>query len=385
MDSAAWIFWVSFGLVLYTYVLYPAVLAAAGAFARAPRRTAGTPAASAGSGWPAVSLVIPAFNEEDHLPGKLCNLAELDYPGDRLETIFVSDGSTDDTDRILARARLPHFRLLRVPERRGKPNALNLAVRAARNDILVFSDAATLFARDAVKKLVGRFDDPRVGVVCGTLEFLHTPDSKHTEGLYWRYESALRRAEARIGAALNGSGAIYALRHACYRELPTDAILDDLLVPMTARKLGFRIEYEPEARAREPVAASPAGDFIRRARLAAGGFRSLPRLAACAATSPLALCAFVSHKLLRWLVPIFLLAALGSSIFLASRPFYRFALLAQCAFYLWALAGMMFRRQLRCYRFALAGYFVVAMNAALLVGFARSLAGSQPVTWTRVD
>ncbi|HEV2386270.1 MAG TPA: glycosyltransferase family 2 protein [Candidatus Acidoferrales bacterium] len=386
MTLAEWLFWISFGCIAYTYALYPAALAAACAFQRLWRRPGGRPSTSRfASAWPTISLVIPAFNEEKHLAAKLRNLAELDYPSDSLEIIFVSDGSTDATDLLISRAELPGLRYLRIASRQGKPTALNAGVAAAGNEILVFSDAATLFACDAIEKLARHFADPRVGVVCGTVEFAPTPDGPHTEGLYWQYERWMREREARIGAATTASGAIYAVRRAAYRPLPADAILDDLLVPMTARKLGYRIEQEPEARALEPAAATLHGEFARRARLAAGGFRSLRQLGACATASPSVFWAFFSHKLLRWLSPVFLLALLGTSLALRGQPIYRFALAGQLAFYLWALAGMTFRERLGGVRFALVGYFVMAMNAALLVGLARALAGRQPVTWIRVN
>jgi cellulose synthase/poly-beta-1,6-N-acetylglucosamine synthase-like glycosyltransferase len=237
------IFWACFFLVAYTYALYPAVLFLVSSATRLSRRGA------VGAGappLPAVSMVIPAHNEERHLPAKLANLAALDYPRDRLEVLFVSDGSTDATNKILGRAaEAGKLTLLALPARGGKSNALNQAVPRARHDILVFSDAATLFAPDAVSKMVRHFEDPRVGVVCGALQFQASTESRQTEGLYWRYESLLRRMESRIGVTLTASGAIYALRRACFVPLAADTLVEDLVVPMTARRLGFRVLYDP--------------------------------------------------------------------------------------------------------------------------------------------
>ena len=391
MLAAKWAFWISLGLVLYAYAVYPLLLAAACRAARIWRGRAAARSRDVSSrggraaDWPSVSLLVPAFNERRRLAAKLRNLGEMDYPDNRIEVIFVSDGSTDGTDQVLAAVERPRFRFFRLDRRQGKPSAVNRAAAASRGEILVFSDAATLFAPDAVRRLVGHFTDPGVGAVCGALEFARSAESAATEGVYWRYETALRRMEGELGATLTASGAIYAVRRAAFRPLATDTILEDFLVPMTARRLGYRVVYDPAARATDTAPETVGGEFARRVRLAAGSFRALVPLARAAATSPAVLWAFVSHKLLRWLAPLFLVAMALASAALASRPFYAIALALQAAFYLWALAGLAFRERLAKIRFALVGYFLVAMNLAFLVGLGRLVAGRQPVAWTRVD
>jgi cellulose synthase/poly-beta-1,6-N-acetylglucosamine synthase-like glycosyltransferase len=392
MNAAKWIFWLALGLVAYAYILYPVALWMVCQLARGWRHAKNPEPTGRTSRGPAlrghcftISLIVPAFNEEEHLGAKLANLDEIDYRGDRMEVIFVSDGSTDGTDALLAGVCRPRFRFFRLPSRQGKPRALNRAATAARGDILVFSDASTIFAPDAVRNLVRHFADPAVGVVCGSLGFTRTAESAGTEGVYWTYETALRRMEARIGATLTASGAIYAVRRSCFRPLAPDTILEDFLVPMTARRLGYRVLYDPEARARDTAAPTVGGEFTRRARIAAGSFRALAPLTRAALSSPAVFWAFVSHKLLRWLAPVFLVALAAASVALRARPVYGFALALQAAFYLWALAGLVFRERLRKVRFALVGYFLVAMNLAFLVGMARSVSGRQPVTWTRVN
>jgi cellulose synthase/poly-beta-1,6-N-acetylglucosamine synthase-like glycosyltransferase len=160
-----------------------------------------------------VSLLVPAYNEEERLPDKLANLRAIDYPPDRLEVIFVSDGSTDRTNNILRAVEDPAIRSLVLTARSGKCNALNRAVAAARHDVLVFSDAATRFAPDAVRRLVRHFADARVGIVCGALQFEATPESRKTEGVYWGYESMLRLWKAARRHARQC--AIYAVRRSC--------------------------------------------------------------------------------------------------------------------------------------------------------------------------
>ena len=374
------IFWACFFLVAYTYLLYPAVVFLASSAARLWPRV--RVAREAGS--PSVSLIIPAHNEERHLPAKLANLAALEYPKDRLEVLFVSDGSTDATNDILGRAAAGgDITLLALPVRGGKSSALNQAVPRARHDILVFSDAATLFAPDAVSKLVRHFADPRVGVVCGALQFQASAESRQTEGLYWRYESRLRLMESRIGVTLTASGAIYALRRACFVPLSADTLVEDLVVPMTARRLGFRVLYDPEARGTDFAASTVAGEFSRRVRIATGSFRALGGLLR-SPLDPVTAFAFVSHKLLRWTLPFLLIGMLVTSAALLEAPLYRALFVLQVLFYGWGLAGYLFRPRIQGIRFALVAYYLLAIHLAFLVGFVRYLSGRREIEWRQV-
>ena len=374
------IFWACFFLVAYTYLLYPAVVFLASSAARLWPRV--RVAREAGS--PSVSLIIPAHNEERHLPAKLANLAALEYPKDRLEVLFVSDGSTDATNDILGRAAAGgDITLLALPVRGGKSSALNQAVPRARHDILVFSDAATLFAPDAVSKLVRHFADPRVGVVCGALQFQASAESRQTEGLYWRYESRLRLMESRIGVTLTASGAIYALRRACFVPLSADTLVEDLVVPMTARRLGFRVLYDPEARGTDFAASTVAGEFSRRVRIATGSFRALGGLLR-GPLDPVTAFAFVSHKLLRWTLPFLLIGMLVTSAALLEAPVYRALFALQVLFYGWGLAGYLFRPRIQGIRFALVAYYLLAIHLAFLVGFVRYLSGRREIEWRQV-
>jgi cellulose synthase/poly-beta-1,6-N-acetylglucosamine synthase-like glycosyltransferase len=383
------VFWLSVLLVAHTYLLYPVFLAGACGVAQLGRdwkrvrgRERGRPDPAAPE-LPPVTFLIPAYNEEARLNEKLANLRALDYPADRLRVIFVSDGSTDRTDEILAGIREPHIETVRLPVRSGKATALNRAVELARTEILVFSDAATLFEATALRRLVSHFADPTVGVVCGALDFRASAESRQTEGVYWSYESMLRRLEGRLGATLTASGAIYAIRRRCYPGLDADVIVEDLVIPMHARGLGYRVVYDPEARATDFAAPTVAGEFTRRVRVAVGSFRALPRLIATRVDALTAFALF-SHKLLRWILPFPLLALLVSSACLAQQPFYRAALAAQLLFYLWAGLGLVFRHRIQGVRFALLAYYLLAIHLAYLVGLMRCLAGRRETTWQRV-
>ena len=188
----------------------------------------------------------------------------------------------------------------------------------ARHEIIVFSDAATLFALDAVKKLVRHFADPHVGVVCGALQFRGSAESRQTEGVYWGYESMIRLMESRLGVTLSGSGAIYALRRQCFVPLAADTLVEDLVVPMNARALGFRVLYDPEARATDFAASTVAGEFTRRVRIATGSFQVLGQL--LRAPLDARTIRLLSHKVLRWIIPFLLIGILVSSASLCSSP-----------------------------------------------------------------
>jgi len=271
-----------------------------------------------------------------------------------------------------------------LSERKGKANALNQAVARARHQILVFCDASTLFEGDVIRKLVRHFADPNVGVVCGAVVYQATPDAQQTEGAYWKYESALRTMEARLGAILNASGCIYALRRECYSTIPQSTILEDFVIPMRARRLGFSVLYDPEAVALEFPASSVSGEFARRVRLAVGSFSAMGDIIRVPwrGFTPFAL---ISHKLLRWLVPFFALGLLVASIVLVHERFYGMALAAQIVFYAWAGLGFFFYQQMRHVRYGLMPYFVFAMHLAFLVGFWRCVVGSQKAVWEKVS
>lgn len=391
MGIAEVIFWACLFLIAYTYLLYPILLFFVYAAVQVWRdlrylgqRRSRRPVSPPPQELPAVSLLIAANNEAASLHEKIVNIRNLDYPPEKLEVIFVSDGSTDDTNEILEALSDPNVRSVFLAERKGKANALNHAVAQARNTVLIFSDASTIFAPDAIRTLVRHFLDPTVGAVCGALQFEGTPEALQTEGAYWKYESILRLMEARLGATLTASGAIYALRRECYRPLPKETLIEDFLIPMNARKQGYRVLYDPEAVATDYPALTVGGEFARRVRLAVGSYRALGELLRVPMPG-FTLLAFVSHKMLRWTLGFLLIGLAGSNLFLIRTPFYRFALLAQLAFYAWAALGFIFRHSLQRVRFALIGYFLLAMNLAFLVGFIRFLVGRQEVTWQRVN
>ena len=391
MRIAEYFFWACLLLIAYAYIFYPIALFVAFALSQVRRdwqyltgrhnRRASTLTSEQ---LPTVTLIVPAYNEQTCLPNKILNLGQIDYPAEKLETVCVSDGSTDRTNEILSSLQDPKIKVVLLPRRKGKSEALNVAVSYAHHDILVFSDASTLFAPDAVKNLTRHFSNPNVGIVCGALEFERTSESRQTEGVYWGYESMLRLMEARLGATLTASGALFALRRTAFRPLAPETIIEDFVIPMNARNLGYAVLYDPEATATEFAASSVGGEFTRRVRLAVGSFRALKGFLTTRLDGFTSI-AFVSHKLLRWVLPFLLIALLVSNALLIEKSLYRAVFAGQLLFFLWACMGFVFRHRMHGVRYAHVGYFLLAMNLAFLVGFFRFLTGREEGVWQRVN
>jgi len=385
------VFWFSLALVGYTYFAYPVVLFFCYSLAqlrrdwrylfdRENRRVSSLEEGEV----PSVSLLIPAFNEEARLRQKISNIREMDYPTEKIQIVFASDGSTDGTNEILKRLEDPNIEAIFLSSRSGKAVALNQAVLHARHEILVFSDASTLFAPDTLRKLSRHFSDGRVGAACGALRFQASAESQQTEGVYWKYESMIRLMETRLGATLTASGAAYALRRSAYVPLAPGTVLDDFVIPMNARKAGYRVVYDPEAIATDYAPESIKGEFTRRVRLATGSFASLMFLLSVP-MGGFGRFAFVSHKLLRWILPLILCSLLISNVVLLPHPGYGLFGLLQLFFYLWAGLGFVLRERMRNVRFALLAYFLLAMNVAFLVGMFRCLTKREEGVWQRVQ
>ncbi len=340
-----WVFWTSVAFVAYVYVGYP-LLARWWATRRTrARRTAGWKSGDASQppdSMPGVSIVIAARNEAAHLPARLDNLLQQEYPADRRQIIVVSDGSSDETLAVLERYR-PSVEVVELPPG-GKAVALNAGVARAVHGLLIFADARQTFGRGALAELVAPFRDPQVGGVTGELRL----DCESTDadasigegvGLYWRYEKAIRRSESAIDSTLGATGAIYALRRSLWQPLPADTILDDVLAPMRAVLGGFRIVFNDRAPAFDRAAASADAELRRKIRTLAGNVQILwlePRL--LLPWRNRVWLQYASHKIARLLVPYALLAAFASSEALARQSLvYGLALAVQVAFVL--LAG----------------------------------------------
>jgi poly-beta-1,6-N-acetyl-D-glucosamine synthase len=373
-------FWSSVAVIVYTYVLYPVILILF------PRVRRDRPAPWSAAELPAATVVVPVFNERGVIEAKIANLEAAEYPAGALSVLIGSDGSTDGTNEILARRQSSAIQARVFPERRGKAAVLNDLVPLAAGEIVVFSDANASFAPDTIRRLASHFSDPAVGAVCGELILRADNDTAggRGEGLYWRYENALKRLESDISTTLGAVGPVYAIRKRLFRPLPAGAaVMDDFLIPLAIIEQGFQVRYDPAALAYEKPANSVYGEFRRKTRIGAANFHGIPVFRALLSPAyGFAAFALWSHKIVRWLVPLFLITLFVSGAVLApASPFFAAATILQAVFFVMAAAGLTLEAAgVRAGPFALPYYFV-ATNAALLVGLLRCLFGRQEATW----
>jgi cellulose synthase/poly-beta-1,6-N-acetylglucosamine synthase-like glycosyltransferase len=313
---AAILFWLSAGLLVYTHLGYPLALSALirlGRFRGSPRHSEEKDGNDAAEQVPTVSLIVPAYDEEEVIAAKVANALALDYPRERLQVVVASDGSADATAE---RARAAGADLVLELPAGGKVAALNAGAEQATGEILAFSDANSSWAPDALRELVAPFADPQVGYVCGQVRFLE-PSGGNLEGAYWRYEMRVREMESALGGVTAGNGAIYAVRRDAYIPLAPSGS-HDLSFPFAFAKRGLRSLYAPAARAEEKMVPTLEGEFARKRRMMVGlwdivvGERMLSPLG----YPPLFAFEIVSHRLLRYLSPLLHLVAFVANAFL---------------------------------------------------------------------
>ncbi|MCL5105168.1 MAG: glycosyltransferase [Armatimonadetes bacterium] len=393
------VFWLSLGIIFYTYAGYPFVLLFLGMIMRKGmknERSAECGVRSAEWGreslhsafrtpnstlllCPSVSIIIAAHNEEFCIHDKLANTLALDYPRDRTEVIVISDGSTDRTDAIAAGFAAAGVRTEHLPERSGKSAALNLGVSLARGDILVFTDAGAIAEPDCLWRLASHFSDPEIG--CVSSEDAITGGSSG-EGAYVKYEMLLRRLETKVGSCTAVSGSFYAIRRELCLSFPPAAATDFLSVLETVRR-GFRAISDPHALARMGTVGS-GDEFRRKVRTVLTGVACLPAMLPLLNPFRHGLFSIelVSHKLLRWTAGAFLLPLLVNSAFLVSEsPFYAAVLLSQALFYILGFLGALSPRILAASRAVRYPYFFLCTNLSALFACWKYLRGERIAIW----
>jgi len=365
-------FWISAGLLVYTHLGYPAVL-----WLLAQSRGDEDDLAHV-AGPPSVSLILAAHDEEASIVHWVRSTLAFDYPRERLEVVVVSDGSTDRTLEWAAKAGADL--VFEVP-RGGKVAALNAAVEKARGEVLAFSDANSTWESDALGRLVARFADPRIGYVCGQLR-LEGEGGENQEGLYWRYETAVRALESRLAGVTAGNGAINAVRREAYIALePTRG--QDISLPYELTKRGWRAVFEPGAVAREPMAATLGSEFRRKRRMLAGAWATMLRhgMLSPRGYGPAYAFEILSHRALRYLSPILHLVALGTNVALLRHGWlYGVTLAAQLT--LLAAAALAPVVPLRVFQIA---RYYVAVTAASAAGLWDYLRRGVPRTWEKAE
>ncbi|HEY0546863.1 MAG TPA: glycosyltransferase family 2 protein [Pyrinomonadaceae bacterium] len=372
------VFWSSAIALCYTYAGYPLLLLLMSfARARVVKRAAYEPQ---------VSVIITAYNEERDLRAKLLNTLALDYPKDKLEVIVASDCSTDSTDSITREFAGKGVRLHRQTERLGKTAAQNAAVGLARGEVILFSDATTLYQADVLRVMMPDFADPSVGCVAGRLVYVDPAESSvgHGARSYWSYETFLKKHESRACSLIGASGCLYAVRRAAYVPMYDEACSDFLIATKMVEQ-GLRAVYEPGAVCTEETNRRAGKEMRMRVRVITQTFTDLWRHRAM--MNPLRTGFYAvqlfSHKVLRYFVPVFLLALFSSSAALAAHSlFYAITLAAQLLFYALAALGWLLERggARRMRLLALPQYFVLA-NVASLIACYKFLRGERYARW----
>ena len=335
MTTLTVLFWACIAAIIYPYVVYPLLVLVRGALFKRPYQCSD-------KATPHVSLIIAAYNEAESIEAKLKNVSELDYPEAQLEVLIASDGSTDGTNEIVERFEGGRYCLLALP-RQGKAAALNAAIARASGDLLVFSDANSMYDRNAIRALVAPFADPSVGGVAGnqTYRKAATAGSADGERSYWNFDQALKHAQSVAGNAISATGAIYAIRKSLFQQVP-EGVTDDFVTSTRVIAQGYRLVYAPDAIAYESVAKSSRAEVGRKVRVITRGFRSVWTMRELLNPFRFGFYSLqlFSHKVWRRLVVLPLIALFLVNIFLWNAgDFYRLSLLGQLAFYGLALVG----------------------------------------------
>jgi poly-beta-1,6-N-acetyl-D-glucosamine synthase len=371
-----WIFLSAIAVIAYTYFGYPALLWLRSRLHARPVSRAPL--------FPSISIILVVRNEAHRLAAKLQNLTQLNYPSDRTEIVVVSDGSTDETNSILAQFALsPARRVIVNQQSRGKASCLNEATGVAAGDIVIFTDARQEIEFDAIRLLLENFTDPNVGCASGELLLgdRHSGESDKGMSTYWKVEKRIRDMEAISGSVIGATGALYAVRRNLLVTLPPQTILDDVYIPMQVLRKGFRVVFDSRARVWDIPDQGIRREFSRKVRTLSGNYQLLELAPWLLSSANPARLRFVSHKLMRLLVPFALLALLVTSA-LDSGAFFRMALAAQLGFYGFSVCALALPKHSPLTRLADAALTFVLLNTAAIVAFANFVTGRK-VAWVR--
>lgn len=385
------LFWTMIAVVIYTYVGYGLVLYCLvkikRLFGKKKTNATGNPYE------PEVTLFIAAYNEKDYVAEKMKNTLSLDYPKDKLRIVWVTDGSDDGTPDLLRQYK--EATVLHDPARNGKIGAMNRGMRLVTTPIVIFSDANTMLGKESIRRIVRLFETPTVGCVSGEKR-IHDKAadvaSGAGEGLYWKYESTLKKWDAELYSVVGAAGELFAIRTELYREVEKDTLLDDFIISLRVAQEGYTIQYDPEAYAVESASANVKEELKRKIRISAGGIQSVVRLSSLLNIFKYGLLSFqyISHRVLRWtLTPLCLLLLIPAGFALAwyeglfSPGVYAILFWLQIAFYIMALTGWFLENRSTSIKILFVPYYFFIMNLSVVLGFMRYMKKAQTVNWER--
>lgn len=384
------VFWIALFIVFYTYIGYGILLYI---IIRLKRLFVGRPHEAvlpADEELPTMTLMICAYNEEDIVKEKMANTLALDYPKDKFRIMWVTDGSNDHTNELLAA--YPEVDIVFSPERRGKTAALKHGLRELKTRYVAFTDANTMINTGALREIARLFSDPTVGCVSGEKRVAARKAGEMAsegEGLYWRYESTLKRWDSELYSAMGAAGELYAIDPQLCREVPDEALLDDFMLSMYVVQAGKRIAYTSDAYAREYGSANIYEESKRKRRIAAGGLQSIWWLRSMLnpLRQPLVTFQYVSHRVLRWsITPVAMVLLLIVNIALVAMragTFYTVMLILQTLFYLMALAGWLTNRFGYKNKLLYTAYYFVFMNFNVFRGMAYLRSHGKSGAWEK--
>lgn len=385
------LFWFLLFIVFYAYIGYGIVLYV---LVKLKRITAGTKSAVPDADYePEVTLFIAAYNEKDFVAEKIKNSRELDYPAEKLHMVWVTDGSDDGTPDELKK--YEGVTVHHMPQRNGKIGAMNRGMQFVKTPVVVFCDANTMLGRESIRRIVKLFSNPKVGCVSGEKRIFSKDKDAAAgagEGLYWKYESTLKKWDAELYSVVGAAGELFAIRTQLYQEVERDTLLDDFIISLRVAQQGYTIQYDPEAYAIESASANVKEELKRKIRISAGGIQSVIRLKSLLNVFKFGTLSFqyISHRVLRWtLAPLALLLLLPAGFALAFSEgildFGPYSLLfwLQILFYISALLGWYLENKSIKVKVLFVPYYFFIMNLSVFLGFKRYLKGSQSVNWER--
>ncbi len=392
MEVMAIFFWVFVFIVFYAYIGYGILLFVIIRFRRF--FGLGKPYSGNPDYQPEITLLVAAYNEKDYVARKVANSLELDYPKEKVKMVFVTDGSDDGTPDILAR--FPYVTVFHQPERRGKIAAMNRAVKLVQTPVIVFSDANTVLGKDSLKLIVDMFRNPKVGCVSGEKRIQQQGAETAAgagEGIYWKYESTLKKWDAEWYSVVGAAGELFAVRTELYQDVESDTILDDFIISLRIAMKGYTIQYNPEAFASETASANVKEELKRKIRISAGGIQSIVRLKALLNIFRYGRLSFqyISHRVLRWsLAPlsllfilIFNLALFMQEVTTGTPGFYSVLMAGQVLFYSCSILGWLLENRHVRIKLLFVPYYFFIMNYSVYLGFYRYIRNKQSVNWER--
>lgn len=392
MSLIEWIFWGLIFVVFYSYLGYGLLLFI---LIKLKRLLRGTKVVYPITELPEVTLFIAAYNERAYVKAKMENTFSLNYPKDKLKIVWVTDGSDDGTPEEVLRYKNDQTEVLHLPERGGKIGAMNRGMKFITSPIVVFCDANTMLGEESIIRIVRLFTDPKVGCVSGEKRVMSigTEAASATEGLYWKYESTLKKWDAELYSVVGAAGELFAVRRELYRDVEKDTLLDDFIISLRIAMDGYTIQYDPDAYAMEHPSANVKEELKRKVRISAGGIQSVIRLLPLLNLFKYGTLSFqyISHRVLRWtLSPLALpfLFILNLTILITnndpiSQAFYSLIFIGQLIFYGTALIGWYFESKGIRLKLLYVPFYFTMMNFAVFLGFKRFIKGKQSVNWER--